>query len=85
MAPPGDDSVKLDVSEATEVRHKAVNPAEITHVQYELEVAETEEQPRHDSTLALRTLLQFLAGVTVACRFVAIFLLWKTRQSHDDF
>ena len=85
MAPPGDDTVKLDVSEATEVRHKAVNTAQITHVQYELEVADIEEQPRHDSTLSFGPLLHILAGITVACRFVAISLLWKTRQSRDVF
>lgn len=59
MAPSGDDSVKLDVSEATEVRHKAVSSAQITHGQYELEVAETKEQPELDVPLRCKICCNF--------------------------
>ena len=78
MAPPGDDSVKLDVSEATEVRHKAVNSAQITHGQYELEVAGTKEQPRFHPTLTTEMLLQILIGVMVAHRALAYIFLLRT-------
>ena len=43
MAPPGDDTVKLDVSEATEVSAKAIAGDSKTLEEYELEVV----QPTH--------------------------------------
>ena len=81
MAPPGDDSVKLDVSEATEVRHKAVNSAQITHEQYELEVAGTQEQP---CLLYLynKNVLQLLAGVLAYSELWHIFVDRQFRQPH---
>ena len=85
MAPPGDDTVKLDVSEATEVRHKAVNTAQITHVQYELEVSDTEEQPRLRCFFATKCLLHIPFGHMVVYRAVPHFYCRGPRQSHDDF
>ena len=76
MAPPGDDTVKLDVSEATEVGHKAVNTAQITHVQYELEAADTEEQPQLRCSFDMKCLLHIPVDLMIVYRAVPHLFLW---------
>ena len=51
MAPSGDDTVKLDVSEATEVSAEAIAGDSKTLVEYELELAQPTQQ--HESQKSL--------------------------------